>query len=88
MQAPVRAAARSFAHRALDSHDRVLVTGAGGWFGSTVAALLHGSDVATHFVTQNPRMVDAGDSTFLAHAWDAAEIAAFAPTVIIESDGE
>jgi nucleoside-diphosphate-sugar epimerase len=81
---PVRAIARSVAHGALGDSDRVLVTGAGGWFGTTVAALLHGSGVATHFVTQRPREVTAGDSTFTAHAWDDAEIARFAPTVVID----
>jgi nucleoside-diphosphate-sugar epimerase len=84
MPPPVRAIARSFAHGALSPADRVLVTGAGGWFGATVAALLHGSGVATHFVTQRPREVEAGDSTFAARAWDGAEIARFAPTVVID----
>lgn len=83
--APVRAAARALVRESLHADDRVLVTGAGGWFGSTVAALLNGSGVATHYVTQRPRVVEAGDSSVTAHAWDAAAIADFAPTVVIDN---
>lgn len=82
--APVRSAARSLVLRSLRNDDRVLVTGAGGWFGSTVAALLRGSGVETHFVTQRARTVNAGDSTFVASEWDRAAIADFAPTIVID----
>ena len=82
--APVRAVARSLVRRSLQSDDRVLVTGAGGWFGSTVAALLTGSGIQAHFVTQRARTVDAGDSTFVAEEWNGAAIADFAPTMVID----
>lgn len=81
---PVRGAARTLVAGSLDADDRVLVTGAGGWFGSTAAALLHGSGVATHFVTQRSRSVSAGDSSYLAHEWDAGAIADFSPTIVID----
>lgn len=81
----VRREAREAFVGALDAHDRVLVTGAGGWFGSTVAALLQGSGHPTLFLTQRPRAVSIGSSTTVdAVAWDADGIRDFAPTVVID----
>ncbi|WP_421734405.1 NAD-dependent epimerase/dehydratase family protein [Cellulomonas sp.] len=70
--------------RALRPDDRVLVTGAGGWFGSTVAALLHGNPARAMYVTQRPRTVDHGNGSIDAVAWDWAAVCDFAPTVVVD----
>jgi nucleoside-diphosphate-sugar epimerase len=81
---PVRPEARDLVARALGPDDRVLVTGAGGWFGSTVAALLVGQGAAALYLTRRPRAVDHGSGTVEAVAWDPDVVRAFAPTVVID----
>jgi len=80
----VRGEARALFHAALSSSDRVLVTGAGGWFGSTVGALLRGGPAASMYVTQNPRPVHDGTGYVDAVGWDVQAIAVFDPTVLID----
>ena len=81
---PVRAAARALFTSSLGPEDRVLITGAAGWFGRTIAALLHGSDTPALFLTQNPRAVPNGLGNFPAAEWDSRSIAEFAPTVVFD----
>jgi nucleoside-diphosphate-sugar epimerase len=80
--APVREAARSLTRSAIGDDDRVLVTGAGGWFGSTVAALLRGVDAM--YVTRSPRRLDAGDTVVTARGWDLADVIAYSPTIVVD----
>lgn len=84
MTSPVRPEARALVARALGADDRVLVTGAGGWFGSTVAALLAGQDCSALYVTRRPRVVDHGSGTVEAVAWDPDVVRAYAPTVVVD----
>jgi nucleoside-diphosphate-sugar epimerase len=81
---PIRPEARSLFVSALRPSDRVLVTGAGGWFGSTLAALLHGSGLPTAFSTQRPRVVSYGPGAVDASGWDWTAICDFAPTVVFD----
>lgn len=81
---PVRAEARSLFLSALHDSDRVLVTGAGGWFGSTVAALLHGSGHPAAFTTQRPRVVSHGWGVVEAIGWNWNAVQDFAPTVVFD----
>lgn len=81
---PVSARAVGLAATAVRPDDRVLVTGAGGWFGSTVAALLHGHRAQAMYVTQRPRTVDHGNGTVDAVAWDWTAVRDFAPTVVVD----
>ena len=62
----------------------MLVTGAGGWFGSTVAALLHGHEAQAMYLTQRPRTVHHGNGSVDAVAWDWASVREFAPTVVVD----
>lgn len=81
---PVREQARALIAAHLEGSDRVLVTGAGGWFGSTVAALLAGSALPKLFVTQRPRTVDFGSGTVDAVGWDWDVVRGFSPTVVVD----
>jgi nucleoside-diphosphate-sugar epimerase len=80
----VRREARETFVGALGSNDRVLVTGAGGWFGSTIAALLAGSGHPTMFLTQRPRLVRFGEDSADAVAWNIDDVRDFAPTVVFD----
>jgi len=81
---PTRAEARALMSAHLDASDRVLVTGAGGWFGLTVAALVAGTAARTMFVTRRPRLVDFGSGTAAAVSWDWGAVQAFSPTVVVD----
>lgn len=81
---PVRAEARALFASSLDASDRVLVTGAGGWFGLTLAALLHRSEVPAMFTTQRPRQISFGTGTATAQGWNWNDVQHFAPTVVID----
>lgn len=81
---PTRDEARALAAAHLAESDRVLVTGAGGWFGLTVAALVAGTAAQAMLVTRRPRLVDYGSGTAAAVAWDWDTVRAFSPTVIVD----
>lgn len=81
---PVSERAVGLAAMAVRPDDRVLVTGAGGWFGSTVAALLHGHPAQAMYLTQRPRTVEHGNGSVAAVAWDWAAVTDFAPTVVVD----
>lgn len=80
----VRADAIALARASLSQDDRVVVTGAGGWFGSTVAALLQPIGVPAMYLTRRPREISTGDGTVPAVAWDFDALRDFAPTVVID----
>ena len=81
---PTRDEARALAAAHLAESDRVLVTGAGGWFGLTVAALVASTAAQAMLVTRRPRLVDYGSGTAAAVAWDWDTVRAFSPTVIVD----
>jgi len=81
---PIRSEARELFLESLGDSPRLLVTGAGGWFGSTVAAMVHNSGVPSMFLTNRPRDVDFGSGTVAAGAWDLESITDFAPTAVID----
>ncbi|MDP3208773.1 MAG: NAD(P)-dependent oxidoreductase, partial [Rhodoglobus sp.] len=80
----VRPEARALVVSSLRAGDRVLVTGSAGWFGITVAALLHGTPHPVMFLTQNARRVPYPAGEFDAVAWDHDAVRDFAPTVVID----
>lgn len=84
MNETVRPEARALFVSSLLAGDRVLVTGSAGWFGTTIAALLHGARIPVMFLTQNPRRVSYRDGAFDAIGWNPAAVKDFAPTVVID----
>ena len=81
---PVRAESRVLIQENLYKSDRVLVTGAGGWFGMTVAALLHGAEQQVMYITRRPRTIDFMSGTVDAISWDWEAVKSFAPTIVID----
>lgn len=79
----VSADARALAATAL-GRDRILVTGASGWFGRTVLDLLAPMRLPTLAIASRPRAIRIGDDEIFCRAWDSSEVAEFAPTVVVD----
>ncbi|WP_232022036.1 NAD-dependent epimerase/dehydratase family protein [Mycobacterium basiliense] len=75
--------ARALAARAL-GRDRILVTGATGWFGRTALDLLAPLGLPTLALASRARMIRVGDCAIECRVWDDREVAAFAPTVVLD----
>ena len=84
MFCPVRQESVTFLQSILGPNDRVLVTGAGGWFGLTIAAMLEDTQAITCYVTQRPREISWNQGSANAVAWDWELISNFSPTIIID----
>jgi nucleoside-diphosphate-sugar epimerase len=64
--------------------DRILVTGASGWFGQTAIALLADTDLPTFFVGSSTRNVDVLGVTAQIRRMNINEIKAFEPTLVLD----
>jgi nucleoside-diphosphate-sugar epimerase len=79
----VSTSARALAARAL-GNDRVLVTGASGWLGRTALDLLAPLGLPTLAVASRARIIRVGDCKIECRVWEDREVAAFAPTVVLD----
>ena len=79
----VSASARALAAQAL-GNDRVLVTGASGWLGRTALDLLAPLGLPTLAVASRARIIRVGDCEIECRVWEDREVAAFAPTVVLD----
>jgi nucleoside-diphosphate-sugar epimerase len=81
----VRQPAAELALRHLGDGARVLVLGAGGWFGSTGLELIaaSGRDVAVLALTATPRTAVGYGQSWPLVAWDWDQIERFAPTLVL-----
>lgn len=77
------AGARALAARSL-GEDRVLVTGASGWLGRTALDLLAPLGLPTLALASRARIIQVGDCEIECRVWDDREVAAFAPTVVLD----
>lgn len=75
--------ARALAAQALGS-DRILVTGASGWLGRTALDLLAPLGLPTLALASRPRIIRVGEGEIECRVWDDREVAAFAPTVVLD----
>jgi nucleoside-diphosphate-sugar epimerase len=64
--------------------DRVLVLGAGGWFGRTSIDLVRGSGAALLAVASSARALTVDDFRLDTIVWDPDTVRAFAPTIVID----
>lgn len=80
----VREQACSLVSRVITPADRILVTGATGWFGSTMLAMLGEMPAAAVLaVASRSRHVDVAGRTWDVRAWDDDAVAHFDPTIVL-----
>ena len=75
--------ARALASRALGD-DRILITGASGWLGRTALDLLAPLDLPTLALASRARRIRVANRDIECRVWDDREVAAFAPTVVLD----
>ncbi len=69
----------------LRSGDRVLVTGAGGWFGRTAVAMTRKSDLELLATGSKDQQIEIDGQSQAVHAQSLEVISAFKPTVVIDT---
>lgn len=76
---------RTLLRPVIGTTDRVLVLGAGGWFGSTVLDLIGTllPDGNVLCVAREARSNQVGDRTWELEAWDESRVRGFEPTIVI-----
>jgi nucleoside-diphosphate-sugar epimerase len=79
----VSTGARALAAQAL-GEDRVLVIGASGWLGRTALDLLAPLGLPTLPLASRARIIRVGEREIECRVWDEGELAAFAPTVVLD----
>lgn len=70
--------------RATGSSDRVLVTGATGWFGQTAVDLIAQNERQSLYLASRARTLVVGQAAVAIGTFDLNEIAKFEPTVVID----
>ncbi len=73
------------ASKFLESSDRVLVTGATGWFGQTAVALVDLLGIQKKLIASRSRDFMIGSREFHAEVWNDVSIRRFNPTVVIDA---
>jgi nucleoside-diphosphate-sugar epimerase len=81
---PVNQRAIQLAGRAVTSSDRVLITGASGWFGQTASVILDILEIPTLLIGSSSREIDIAGVQKIIHVWNLKTIEDFAPTVVID----
>jgi nucleoside-diphosphate-sugar epimerase len=76
--------ALKLAGRAITSNDRVLITGASGWFGQTATVMLDILGVPTLLIGSHNREKDIAGVHKAIHVWSLEKIVDFTPTVVID----
>jgi len=81
----VDSAAANLIQGRLGPESRVLVLGAGGWFGSTFLDLIAGSGCGADVLalTGRPRQLAVGGHEWELQGWDWELVASFAPTLVV-----
>jgi len=70
--------------KSLLPNDRILVTGATGWFGQTTAALLSNSGLPTFFAATKAREINNGIAATKIREYTIKDIEEFAPTLVFD----
>ena len=85
MTESVSAEARTLAAQGLDlDRDRVLITGASGWLGRTALDLIAPLGLSTLALASRARLIRVSGREIECRTWNQHEVAAFAPTVVLD----
>lgn len=76
--------AQELVARSVNDDDRVLVTGASGWFGRTALDLLHPLGLPVLAIASRTRTISLSGRLVGVRTWDDEEVARFRPTVVID----
>ena len=72
------------AGKSISSQDRVLITGASGWFGQTTTVMMEHIGVQTFLIGSNSRSIQIAGKSRKIDVWDDKKIRDFAPTVVVD----
>lgn len=81
---PISENAAELAQRSVKSDDRVLITGASGWFGQTATAMMDILGIKSLLIGSNSRTIQIAGEVKRIEMWNLEQIIDFAPTVIVD----
>lgn len=81
---PVNRNALNLASKAITKRDRVLVTGASGWFGQTATAMMEILDTPTLLIGSKAREIEIAGKKKDIQVWNFENIVEFGPTIVID----
>lgn len=80
----INSSAQQLWQQSLLPSDRVLITGASGWFGQTATYLMQGLPQAVLLTASNSRTISTAGGNISVVAWDESMVKNFGPTVVID----
>lgn len=84
MRERVSPSSRAIVTHALRADDRVLILGAGGWFGRTALDLIAPLGIQTKAIASTERVIEVGSRSWKLHEWDQGEVERFDATVVVD----
>jgi len=81
---PVNRIALNLASKAITKSDRVLITGASGWFGQTATAMMEILEIPTLLIGSNAREREIAGKKKDIQVWNFENIVDFGPTIVID----
>lgn len=82
---PVSPTAAALFCQSLPVNSRIVVLGAGGWFGQTFLALLGAVELPIVLVGSHSRKIKVNNQTFRVSVWDEATVREFKPTFVFDA---
>jgi nucleoside-diphosphate-sugar epimerase len=70
--------------KSLRSDDRLIITGASGWFGQTLAALISKLEVPTLFIASSERVLPTPYGSIPLEKFDISRVRRFQPTLLVD----
>lgn len=80
----LNSSAQELWNKSLGPEDRVLITGASGWFGQTAAFMMEDSKLPTLLLASSTRTIRSHQKTLSVNVFDAEIIEHFQPTLVLD----